>query len=133
MPVPVGFRVPAAFARRRRRLRRVGLDRHRLVGEVALAADRIQRATTLEVKHIRQKWAGLRSFVADRSLVLGMDGQCPGFFWLAGQGGFGIMTSPAAARAAACLIVDGALPSDLAELGLTPEVLSPERPGLKRA
>jgi D-arginine dehydrogenase len=100
--------------------------------EVALAADRIQRATTLEVKHIRQKWAGLRSFVADRSLVLGMDAESPGFFWLAGQGGFGIMTSPAAARAATSLIVDGALPGDLDALGLTPEVLSPEREGLKR-
>jgi D-arginine dehydrogenase len=101
--------------------------------EVALAADRIQRASTLEVKHIRRKWAGLRSFVADRSLVMGMDEECPGFFWLAGQGGFGIMTSPAAARAAASLIVDGSLPPDLDGLGLTPEILSPSRPGLKRA
>ena len=100
--------------------------------EVALAVDRIERATTLEIRHIRQRWAGLRSFVADRAPVIGMDPDLCGFFWLAGQGGFGIMTSPAAARTAASLIVRGTLPSDLEELGLTPEQLSPGREGLSR-
>jgi D-arginine dehydrogenase len=50
---------------------------------------------------------------------------------LAGQGGFGIMTSPSAARAAASLIVDGALPADLKALGITPEMLAPSRPALR--
>jgi D-arginine dehydrogenase len=95
--------------------------------EAALAADRIQRATSLEIAHIRRRWAGLRSFVADRAPVIGMDPAAPGLFWLAGQGGFGIMTSPAAARAASSLIVEGALPEDLVALGLTPEQLSPAR------
>jgi D-arginine dehydrogenase len=95
--------------------------------EVALAVDRIQRATTLEIRHLRRRWAGLRSFVADRAPVIGMDPDLPGFFWLAGQGGFGIMTSPAAARAAAALVVSGSLPEDLAARGLTPEQLSPRR------
>lgn len=95
--------------------------------DVALAIQRVQRATTLEIRHISHRWAGLRSFVADRSPVIGMDPEIPGFFWLAGQGGFGIMTSPAAARAAAALIVEGALPDDLAALGLTREQLSPAR------
>lgn len=95
--------------------------------DVALAADRVQRATTLELQHIRRSWAGLRSFVADRSPVIGMDPQRPGFFWLAGQGGFGIMTSPAAARAAAGLIVTGSLPEDLQALGLTRDHLSVDR------
>jgi D-arginine dehydrogenase len=95
--------------------------------DVALVADRVQRATTLEIRHIHRRWAGLRSFVADRSPVIGFDAECPGFFWLAGQGGFGIMTSPAAARAAAGLVVDGSLPADLEALGLTAERLSPER------
>ena len=85
---------------------------------------------TLEIRHIHRSWAGLRSFVADRSPVIGMDPELPGFFWLAGQGGFGIMTAPAAARAAASLIVDGALPADLVALGLTPEQLSPARAAL---
>jgi D-arginine dehydrogenase len=102
-------------------------DAHAEDYDVALAADHVQRATTLEIRHIRNRWAGLRSFVADRSIVIGMDAERTGFFWLAGQGGFGIMTSPAAARATAGLIVDGSLPEDLKELGLTPEMLSPER------
>jgi D-arginine dehydrogenase len=100
--------------------------------EVALAVERIERATTLEVKYVRRRWAGLRSFVDDRCPVIGMDPDRPGFFWLAGQGGFGIMTSPAAARAAASLIVDGSLPPDLEALGLTSEDLSPTRPGVAR-
>ena len=95
--------------------------------DVALAADHVQRATTLEIRHIRNRWAGLRSFVADRSIVIGMDAERTGFFWLGGQGGFGIMTSPAAARATAGLIVNGSLPEDLKAIGLTPEMLSPER------
>jgi D-arginine dehydrogenase len=95
--------------------------------EVALAADYVQRATTLEIRHIRNRWAGLRSFVADRGPVIGMDAEQPGLFWLGGQGGFGIMTSPAAARAAAGLIVDDALPEDLRALGVTATMLSPER------
>ncbi len=97
--------------------------------EVALAAERVQRATTVEIRHIRNRWAGLRSFVADRSPVIGMDPEHPGFFWLAGQGGFGIMTSPAAARAAAGLIVKGELPEDLQALGLTAEMLCARRLG----
>ncbi|MEE8556686.1 MAG: FAD-dependent oxidoreductase [Myxococcota bacterium] len=100
--------------------------------EVALAVHRLQRATSLEVKHVRRRWAGLRSFVADRSPVIGMDPEVPGFFWLAGQGGFGIMTSPAAARAAAALIVDGSLPADLEALGLSAEELSPARATIPR-
>jgi len=95
--------------------------------QVALAVDRVQRATSVEIEHIRRRWAGLRSFVEDRSPVIGVDPDLPGFFWLAGQGGFGIMTSPAAARAAAALIVDGSLPEDLSARGLTPEQLSPAR------
>ncbi len=92
---------------------------------VALAAQRIQRATTLEIRPIRRHWAGLRSFVPDRGPVIGMDPERAGFFWLAGQGGFGIMTSSGAARAAASLIVDAVLPSDLDASGLRPEHLAP--------
>jgi D-arginine dehydrogenase len=95
--------------------------------DVALAVDRIEKAAALSIQHVRRKWAGLRSFVPDKAPVVGMDTFLPGFFWLAGQGGYGIMTSPAMARAAAGLIVDGRLPTDLAAMGLTPENLSPAR------
>jgi D-arginine dehydrogenase len=101
--------------------------------DVAVAVDRVQRATTLEIRYVRQRWAGLRSFVADRAPVIGADPDRGGFFWLAGQGGFGIMTSPAAARSAASLIVRGSLPEDVAALGVTPEQLSAARSGLTRS
>jgi D-arginine dehydrogenase len=99
--------------------------------DVALAVDRVMRATTLEIGHIQHRWAGLRSFVADRTPVIGMDLEVPGLCWMAGQGGSGIMTAPSAARAAASLIVDGALPADLKTLGITPEMLAPSRPALR--
>ncbi len=99
---------------------------------IALAAERVQRATTLALRHINRSWAGLRSFVADRGPVIGMDAGRPGFFWLVGQGGFGIMTSAAAARATAGLIVDGDLPGELRSYGLEASDLSPERSGLGR-
>ncbi|MFP8873299.1 MAG: FAD-binding oxidoreductase [Myxococcota bacterium] len=95
--------------------------------EVALVAELVQRATHLEIRHIENRWAGLRNFVADRSPVIGFDPARAGFFWLAGQGGFGIMTAPAAAQAAAGLIADGRLPDDLAAEGLRAEALSPAR------
>lgn len=95
--------------------------------DVALAIERIEHATTLEIRHVKRTWAGLRTFAPDRGPVNGFDPDAEGFFWLAGQGGFGIMTAPAMARAAAGLIVDGALPADLVAHGLAAEALSPAR------
>ena len=95
--------------------------------DVAVAVERVERAADLRVRRIAHKWAGLRSFVADNTPVVGMDEEAAGFFWLAGQGGYGIMTSPAMARAAAGLIISGALPADLAERGLRPADLAPGR------
>jgi D-arginine dehydrogenase len=98
--------------------------------DIALLVDRIGQATTFEIRRIHSKWAGLRSFVADRTMVAGYDAQAPGFFWLAGQGGYGIQTASGAARAAAALIQRRALPSDLQDLGLRAEDLGPERAAL---
>ncbi|MDH5537920.1 MAG: FAD-dependent oxidoreductase, partial [Rhizobacter sp.] len=98
--------------------------------DVAVLVDRIERASTLSIRRIHSKWAGLRSFVADRTLVAGYDVRLSGFFWLAGQGGYGIQTAAGAARAAAALIAGRALPSDLQDLEITPEALSPARPAL---
>lgn len=95
--------------------------------DVALAIERIEAATTLEIRHVRTAWAGLRTFAPDRLPVVGEDPQAPGFFWLAGQGGFGIMTSPGVARALGGLVADDQLPADLVELGVTAESLSPQR------
>ncbi len=95
--------------------------------DIALAVDRIQTATTLQINRIKNKWAGLRSFVADKNLVVGYDGAIAGLFWLAGQGGYGIQTAAAAGRLAAALALGESLPGDIAGLGVSEAALSPQR------
>ena len=98
-----------------------------------MLVDRLTRFTTLKVPRIHARWAGLRSFVTDKTIVAGFDERAPGFFWLAGQGGYGIQTAPAVARAAAALLNGVALPADLADLGVDAAALSPARPSLGAA
>ncbi|MEQ1807430.1 MAG: FAD-binding oxidoreductase [Burkholderiaceae bacterium] len=98
--------------------------------DVALAVHRFETLTTVQVARINRRWAGLRSFVADRSPVAGFDPQVEGFFWLAGQGGYGIQMAPALARTAAALLLGQALPGDVAALGVTALALSPAREAL---
>jgi len=95
--------------------------------DIAIAVDRFEALTSHPVRRIAHRWAGLRSFVADRSPVAGWDTQADGFFWLAGQGGYGIQMAPALARAAAALVLGQALPADIAAQGVTAEALSPAR------
>ncbi len=95
--------------------------------DIAVLVDRLQQVTTLEVRRIEHRWAGLRSFVPDHNLVIGEEPEHPGFFWLAGQGGYGIQTSPAAGRACAGLIVSGRLPDDLLDWNISAPALSPIR------
>jgi D-arginine dehydrogenase len=98
--------------------------------DVARGLDAVSRWTTLDASRVRSTWAGLRSFVADRTLVAGFAPEAPGFFWLTGQGGYGIHTAPGVGRAACDLIVAGRLPDDLLAAGLTESQLAPDRPGL---
>jgi D-arginine dehydrogenase len=79
--------------------------------DVALAIDRFERSVDWRIEAVERKWAGLRSFAPDRLPVYGFDAHVPGFFWCAGQGGFGIQTAPAAAKLAAALL-----------LGRTPQI-----------
>jgi D-arginine dehydrogenase len=72
--------------------------------DVAIAMDRFERVTTVTVPRLLSRWAGLRSFVADRLPVIGADPAEPAFFWLVGQGGAGLQTSPALSAAAAALL-----------------------------
>lgn len=95
--------------------------------DVAIAVDRIETGTTLQIRRIKNKWAGLRSFVSDKNLVAGYDPRVEGFFWLAGQGGYGIQTGYAAGQLAASLALGKGLPKDVAELGVTEAALSPVR------
>jgi D-arginine dehydrogenase len=95
--------------------------------DIAAAIDRIQRCASLPITHIDRKWAGLRSFVSDGCPVVGYDPQIIGFFWIAGQGGYGIETSPAIGRLSASLAATGDVPHDLADLGVHGETVSPKR------
>lgn len=95
--------------------------------DIALAVERMAAATTIEIRRIERKWAGLRSFARDRTLVIGPDASAPGFVWMAGQGGYGIQTAPAAGAALAALATGASLPAELAALGLTPAQLLPDR------
>lgn len=72
--------------------------------DVALAVERLEAVTTLTVQKVVRAWAGLRTFAADRSPVVGFEPGCAGFFWLAAQGGYGIQTAPAVSALAAHLI-----------------------------
>lgn len=91
--------------------------------DIAKAIEHINEATTLDVRHVRSSWAGLRSFVGDRSPVVGFDDHVDGFFWFVGQGGYGIQISPALARVGAALIRDGDVPAELRARGLEAEHL----------
>ncbi|MFO0292171.1 MAG: NAD(P)/FAD-dependent oxidoreductase [Rhodospirillales bacterium] len=95
--------------------------------DVAIAADRIQQAAEIPIARIARSWAGLRSFVADKTPVAGYDPRVSGFFWLAGQGGYGFQTTPAMAFAAAALVDRRDLPAMLTDRGVGAAALSPAR------
>jgi D-arginine dehydrogenase len=95
--------------------------------DVAIAVERFERATNSSVKRIEHRWAGLRSFVADSVPVVGFDPHADGFFWLVGQGGFGIQTSPTMARLAAALVHGAGPPDDLAARGVHERLFAPAR------
>ena len=95
--------------------------------DVALAMERVNEVTTLGLRSVQSAWAGLRSFVTDREPVVGQPAAAPGFFFFAGQGGYGVQMAPALARAGAGLLLDAQLPSDLTDAGLTAGALTPDR------
>jgi D-arginine dehydrogenase len=82
--------------------------------DVALAIDRFTQVVDWRIEAVEHKWAGLRSFAPDRLPIYGRDPRAPGFFWFAGQGGFGIQTAPAAALIGAALLLGEALPAAVA-------------------
>lgn len=97
--------------------------------DIAICIDRIERAFDLSIRRVENKWAGLRSFVADKTPVAGYDTAVDSFFWLAGQGGYGIQTAPALARCAAAMVLGRGVPDDIAAEGVTAAALSPSRLG----
>lgn len=91
--------------------------------EIALAAFRMEERTTVNVRQIHSKWAGLRTFAPDKHPVVGFAADAEGFFWLAGQGGFGLQTSPAVAAIVESLVTGTPWPAP----EISPEALAPGR------
>jgi len=95
--------------------------------DIAIAVDRAERITTLQIRRITHRWAGIRSFVQDRSPVIGYDTRQPGFFWLAALGGYGIQTAPALSRLAASMALTMPLDEGLLSFGIDLALLLPDR------
>lgn len=95
--------------------------------DVALAIDRLEHVVDWRVMRRERAWAGLRSFAPDRVPIYGFDDRAAGFFWFAGQGGFGIQTAPAAAAIGAALLLGDALPESVA--AIDPDRYRPARFG----
>lgn len=93
--------------------------------DVATAIDRFEGVVDWPVERVERSWAGLRTFAPDRLPVYGFAPEQPAFFWCAGQGGFGIQTSPAAAKLAAALLL-GEEP-DASVTHIDPATFSPAR------
>jgi D-arginine dehydrogenase len=101
------------------------LDPRPDMADVALAIERINEATTLDIRSVNSQWTGLRTFAPDREMVIGEEPTAPGFFWLVGQGGTGIQTAPAYGALVASQVLGSGMPPDLS--GIDPAVTSPAR------
>lgn len=95
--------------------------------DIAVIMDWLNRHTILDVKRVSSSWAGLRSFVSDQAPVVGFDPVVENFFWLVGQGGYGIMLAPTLARLTVSLVIERRIPDILDASQISAEALSPSR------
>jgi D-arginine dehydrogenase len=95
--------------------------------DIAYAMHYLEEATTLKAQAIASKWAGLRTFAPDRLPIAGFDQYRTGFFWLAGQGGYGIQSAPALGQYAADILSGHKLSESLLSAGLTGDEFRPDR------
>ncbi len=95
--------------------------------DIAMGIHQIESVTTLSIRRPTSTWAGLRSFVPDGEMVIGPDAACPGFFWLAAQGGYGIQSAAGASALADALLRGVALPDELLQHGVNAAAVSPAR------
>lgn len=98
--------------------------------DIAICIDRIERAFNISVRRIEARWAGLRSFVADKCPVVGLSRKVEGFYWLAGQGGYGIQSAPSLAQLAAAEVLTRPIPAHILKEGLDPATIRPQRQGI---
>jgi D-arginine dehydrogenase len=94
---------------------------------IAEGIERLQQAADIEVTRLDHSWGGLRTFARDGAPVIGFDPHTEGFFWLVGQGGYGIQSAPALSRYAAALASGEKPPADIIAGGLDPADVSPAR------
>jgi D-arginine dehydrogenase len=95
--------------------------------DIAWAVHHFEEATTVKVDRVAKSWAGMRSFAPDRLPVIGPASDNPRFFWLAGQGGYGILSSPALGALAASMLLQTDVPEGFGETSLDPTLFSPGR------
>ena len=95
--------------------------------DIAICVDRIGSRTRLQIKRVVRAWAGLRSFAPDRTPVVGYDAQLEDFFWLAGQGGYGVQSCPALSEVAAALALHQQIPAHILDEGFDAAKVSPRR------
>jgi len=94
---------------------------------IAEGIERLMTATTIQVNHLDHSWGGLRTFAPDGSPVAGFDPHTEGFFWLVGQGGYGIQSAPALSRTATAMVLNENLPQDVIDAGLNLAEVLPDR------
>lgn len=105
-------------------------DPHDVVAEeldIASGIYHIEENTTLSISRPNHTWAGLRTFSPDKDLVIGRDPLNKDFFWLAGQGGYGIQSAPGVSELVCCLLLNKELTTELIKEGVKPERISPAR------
>lgn len=95
--------------------------------DLAIGVDRFEKATGLEIRRIKHRWAGLRTFAPDKLFVAGFDPRADGFFWLAGQGGYGVQSAPAMAQMTTALITGTRPEGEFARVMDHVEDVAPER------
>jgi len=100
--------------------------------DIAVAVERLERATSLCVLRVEHRWAGLRTIAPDEEPIIGFDSYVPDFLWAAGFGGFGVQASFAAGLCCKALICSQSLPAELAEFGVDVARLSPQRLAIAR-
>lgn len=93
--------------------------------DVAIAVNQFENITGIQVRRIKSKWSGLRTFSPDGKPVIGQDTNCDSFFWAAGLGGAGIQSAPGVGLSVASLITSGRLPTSLRNLSLTSREMAP--------
>ena len=95
--------------------------------DLAMAIDRVSNVIYVPLERVSHEWAGLRSFVEDKSPVIGYEPGNNGFFWFAGQGGYGIQMAAGAARLAFSILMSKPIPAELNKMNFELSAVTVER------